>query len=132
LLTQAVDVLHRLCVQPLIAVYDSATVVDRCYALCSLCQKETARLERGAAARSGMYKFTKLPLRSYANGLWTRVCPPELSGLTFLEEQCVARVRAMQCMFKLELGPTGQYAFRSNVCIFPQDPSPLVRICWSV
>ncbi|KAF9061553.1 hypothetical protein BDP27DRAFT_1235039 [Rhodocollybia butyracea] len=28
-------------------------------------------------------------------------------------------------MFKLELGPTGQFASRGNVCIFPQDPSPL-------
>ncbi|KAJ7358058.1 hypothetical protein DFH08DRAFT_687145, partial [Mycena albidolilacea] len=31
-------------------------------------------------------------------------------------------------MFKLELGPTGQYASHGNVCIFPQDPGPLVRI----
>ncbi|KAJ3899405.1 hypothetical protein F5879DRAFT_810954, partial [Lentinula edodes] len=28
-------------------------------------------------------------------------------------------------MFKLELGPSGQYASRGNVCIFPQDPGPL-------
>jgi hypothetical protein len=69
LLTQAVDVLHRICVQPLIAVYDSATVVDGCYALCLLCRKETVRLECGAAACSGMYKFTRLLLRSYANSL---------------------------------------------------------------
>ncbi|KAL1698256.1 hypothetical protein EV121DRAFT_218453, partial [Schizophyllum commune] len=29
-------------------------------------------------------------------------------------------------MFKLELGPAGQFASRGNVCIFPQDPSPLL------
>ncbi|THV02146.1 hypothetical protein K435DRAFT_654040, partial [Dendrothele bispora CBS 962.96] len=28
-------------------------------------------------------------------------------------------------MFKLELGPSGQYASRGNVCIFPQEPGPL-------
>jgi hypothetical protein len=31
-------------------------------------------------------------------------------------------------MFKLELGPTGQYASRGNVCIFPQDPGPFQQI----
>ncbi|KAJ3793507.1 hypothetical protein GGU11DRAFT_691675, partial [Lentinula aff. detonsa] len=29
-------------------------------------------------------------------------------------------------MFKLELGPTGQYASRGNVCILPQEPGPLL------
>ncbi|KAJ3870369.1 hypothetical protein F5051DRAFT_304231, partial [Lentinula edodes] len=66
-----------------------------------------------------------IPLRSYANGLWTGTLPLPLQDLTFLEEQCIARARATKCMFKLELGPTGQYASRGNVCIFPQDPSPL-------
>ncbi|KAJ3889852.1 hypothetical protein GG344DRAFT_50865, partial [Lentinula edodes] len=28
-------------------------------------------------------------------------------------------------MFKLDLGPSGQFASKGNVCIFPQDPSPL-------
>ncbi|KAJ3866049.1 hypothetical protein EV359DRAFT_37435, partial [Lentinula novae-zelandiae] len=28
-------------------------------------------------------------------------------------------------MFKLEFGPSGQYASHGNVCIFPQDPGPL-------
>ncbi|KAF8184083.1 hypothetical protein K438DRAFT_1598658, partial [Mycena galopus ATCC 62051] len=31
-------------------------------------------------------------------------------------------------MFKLELGETGQYASRGNVCIFVQDPGPLLNI----
>ncbi|KAE9388266.1 hypothetical protein BT96DRAFT_744070, partial [Gymnopus androsaceus JB14] len=66
-----------------------------------------------------------IPVRSYANGLWTGSLPPVLQNLTFLEEQCIARARATKCMFKLEIGPTGQYASRGNVCIFPQDPSPL-------
>lgn len=29
-------------------------------------------------------------------------------------------------MFKLEVGPTGQFASRGNVCVFAQDPGPLV------
>ncbi|THU78920.1 hypothetical protein K435DRAFT_699072 [Dendrothele bispora CBS 962.96] len=69
--------------------------------------------------------FVKLPLRSYANGIWTGDLPEPLKDLTFLEEQCIARARSTKCMFKLELGPSGQYASRGNVCILPQDPSPL-------
>ncbi|KAJ6473024.1 hypothetical protein C8R45DRAFT_754378, partial [Mycena sanguinolenta] len=67
----------------------------------------------------------KLPLRSYANGLWTGPCPEELEDLTLLEQQCIARARTTRCMFKLEMGPTGQYASRENVCIFVQEPGPL-------
>ncbi|THU88272.1 hypothetical protein K435DRAFT_608902, partial [Dendrothele bispora CBS 962.96] len=67
----------------------------------------------------------KLPLRSYANGIWVGGLPNELRGLTFLEEQCIARARTTKCMFKLELGASGQYASRGNVCILPQEPGPL-------
>ncbi|KAK6995717.1 hypothetical protein R3P38DRAFT_2425886, partial [Favolaschia claudopus] len=49
-------------------------------------------------------KFQTLPLRSYANGLWLGDVPPELQGLTFLEEQCIARARATKCMYKIKLG----------------------------
>ncbi|THU76456.1 hypothetical protein K435DRAFT_576919, partial [Dendrothele bispora CBS 962.96] len=64
---------------------------------------------------------------SYANGMWTGKLPDALTGLTFLEEQCIARARTTKCMFKLELGPSGQYASRGNVCVLPQDPGPLAR-----
>ncbi|THU84322.1 hypothetical protein K435DRAFT_613976, partial [Dendrothele bispora CBS 962.96] len=66
-----------------------------------------------------------IPVRSYANGIWTGDLPDPLKDLSFLEEQCIARARSTKCMFKLELGPTGQYASCGNVCILPQDPSPL-------
>ncbi|KAJ7930227.1 hypothetical protein B0H13DRAFT_1515601, partial [Mycena leptocephala] len=52
---------------------------------------------------------------SYANGLWIGTVPEEPRDLTFLEEQCIAQVRATKCMYKLALGPSG------NVCILPQD-----------
>ncbi|KAJ6505149.1 hypothetical protein C8R45DRAFT_791046, partial [Mycena sanguinolenta] len=58
---------------------------------------------------------------SYANGLWIGNVPEELKELTFLEEQCIARARATRCMYKLVLGPSGQFAARGNVCILPQD-----------
>ncbi|KAI3998027.1 hypothetical protein K523DRAFT_219239, partial [Schizophyllum commune Tattone D] len=67
-----------------------------------------------------------VPVRSYANGIWCGQIPPELQGLTFMEEQCIARARATRCMFKLEAGPSGQSASRGNACIFAQDPSPLL------
>ncbi|KIK55939.1 hypothetical protein GYMLUDRAFT_174977, partial [Collybiopsis luxurians FD-317 M1] len=63
---------------------------------------------------------------SYTNGLWTGSVPEELKGLTFLEKQCIAHARATKCMFKLELGPTGQYASWGNVCILPHNPGPLL------
>ncbi|KAJ7347069.1 hypothetical protein DFH08DRAFT_700028, partial [Mycena albidolilacea] len=74
------------------------------------------------------HKFIKILLRSYANGLWVGQRPKEREDLTYLEEQCIARARTMRCMFKLEMGPTGQYASRGNVCIFIQDPGPLLTI----
>ncbi|KAJ6494442.1 hypothetical protein C8R45DRAFT_760276, partial [Mycena sanguinolenta] len=72
-------------------------------------------------------KFQTLPLRSYANGLWTGDVPDELRDLTFLEEQCIARARATKCMYKLTLGPTGQLAARGNVCILPQDTTSFLN-----
>ncbi|KAJ7753974.1 hypothetical protein DFH07DRAFT_689627, partial [Mycena maculata] len=91
-------------------------VVEGCYILCALCRREVTHCA-----------FQNIPLRSYANGLWTGVCPEELQGLTFLEEQCIARVRATRCLFKLEFGPDGQYASRGNVCVLAQDPGPFVQ-----
>ncbi|KAK6992266.1 hypothetical protein R3P38DRAFT_2570744, partial [Favolaschia claudopus] len=64
---------------------------------------------------------------SYANGLWIGEVPPELQDLTFLEEQCIARARATRCMYKINLGPTGQLAARGNVCILPQDTSSFLH-----
>ncbi|KAJ7662881.1 hypothetical protein B0H17DRAFT_900657, partial [Mycena rosella] len=80
--------------------------------------------------------FISIPLRSYANGLWIGKIPDELRDMTFLEEQCIARARATKCMYKLSLGPSGQFAARGNVCILPQDstsflnamPAPLSQI----
>ncbi|KAJ7253875.1 hypothetical protein C8J57DRAFT_1004135, partial [Mycena rebaudengoi] len=62
--------------------------------------------------------------------------PEELQDLTFLEEQCIAGARATKCMYKVTLGPSGQFAARGNVCILPQDttsvlsatPVPLFRL----
>ncbi|KAJ7822588.1 hypothetical protein B0H13DRAFT_1508745, partial [Mycena leptocephala] len=127
LLEDAGAVLRDKCKQPLIQVYKPDTIVDERYILCSLCRREVTSARNTQAAMAS-YSFARIPLRSYANGTWTGACPEELKGLTFLEEQCIARCRATRCMFKLELGPNGQYASRGNVCILPQDPGPLLRI----
>ncbi|KAJ7909551.1 hypothetical protein B0H13DRAFT_1551944, partial [Mycena leptocephala] len=52
---------------------------------------------------------------SYANGLWIGKVPSELEDLTFLEEQCIARARTTKCMYKLTMGPSGQFSARGNV-----------------
>ncbi|KAK7046187.1 hypothetical protein R3P38DRAFT_3420690 [Favolaschia claudopus] len=53
--------------------------------------------------------------------------PDELKDLTFLEEHCIARARATKCMYKISLGPSGQFAARGNVCILPQDSSSFLH-----
>jgi len=67
-------------------------------------------------------------LYSFANGFWISDIPDALKGLSFLEEQCIARAQATRCTIKLERGPTGQYASHGNVCIFPQDPCTLINV----
>ncbi|KAL0061500.1 hypothetical protein AAF712_011643 [Marasmius tenuissimus] len=66
-------------------------------------------------------------MKRYANGLWIGDVPTELQGLTFLEEQCIARARATKCMYKLSLTSAGQFAARGNVCVLPQDTSSFLK-----
>ncbi|KAK6977393.1 hypothetical protein R3P38DRAFT_2411670, partial [Favolaschia claudopus] len=115
-LNHAVQSLRESSHQPRIEVFKPSTIIDGCsYVLCHLCNLSVSH-----------NKFQTLPLRSYANGLWIGDVPPELRGLTFLEEQCIARARATRCMYKIKLGPSGQLAARGNVCILPQDTSSFV------
>ncbi|KAK7007250.1 hypothetical protein R3P38DRAFT_2554224, partial [Favolaschia claudopus] len=117
LLERAVENLREVCSQPCIKSYKSSSLIDESiYALCHLCNLSVTH-----------NKFQTIPLRSYANGLWIGEVPPELQGLTFLEEQCIARARATKCMYKISLGPTGQLAARGNVCILPQDTSSFCK-----
>ncbi|THU80474.1 hypothetical protein K435DRAFT_809860 [Dendrothele bispora CBS 962.96] len=92
LLKAAVQELPEKTSQPAIQCFRPETIENDQYCLCSYCKHEIR----------------------YANGMWTGNLPEELRGLTFLEEQCIARARATKCMFELELGPT--------------DPSPLARL----
>ncbi|KAJ7925630.1 hypothetical protein B0H13DRAFT_1862894 [Mycena leptocephala] len=98
LLEDAGAVLRDKCKQPLIQVYKPDTIVDERYILCSLCRREVTSARNTQAAMAS-YSFARIPLRSYANGTWTGACPEELKGLTFLEEQCIARCRATRLCF---------------------------------
>ncbi|KIJ23210.1 hypothetical protein M422DRAFT_85886, partial [Sphaerobolus stellatus SS14] len=73
-------------------------------------------------------KFKKVPLYAYVNNCWLGSVPEELKDLSFLEELCIARARSTRCMIKLEKGPTGQFASKGNVCIFPQEPRSLESV----
>ncbi|KAJ7310996.1 hypothetical protein DFH08DRAFT_974152 [Mycena albidolilacea] len=116
LLNQAVDKLRKTSSQPCIESFRRSSLIhDRNYVLCHLCNLSVSN-----------NKFKTLPVRSYANGLWIGDVPEELMGLTFLEEQCIARARATKCMYKIHLGPGGQLAARGNVCILLQDTSSFV------
>ncbi|KAK7027855.1 hypothetical protein R3P38DRAFT_2526598, partial [Favolaschia claudopus] len=116
LLERAVESLRETFRQPCIECYRPSSLIDEStYVLCHLCNLSVSH-----------NKFQTLPLRSYANGLWIGDVPSELQDLTFLEEQCISRARATRCMYKIQLGPTGQLAARGNVCILPQDTSSFV------
>ncbi|KAK7017228.1 hypothetical protein R3P38DRAFT_3560897, partial [Favolaschia claudopus] len=110
-LNRAVESLRESSHQPHIEAFKPVSLIDQStYVLCHLCNLSVS-----------YNKFQTIPLRSYANGLWIGNVPDELVGLTFLEEQCIARARATKCMYKIKLGPDGQLAARGNVCILPQD-----------
>ncbi|KAK6987596.1 hypothetical protein R3P38DRAFT_2574915, partial [Favolaschia claudopus] len=96
--------------QPRIQSFNPLSLINGAYVLCHLCNTAVSK-----------NSFRSIPVRSYANGLWMGTVPDELKDLTFLEEQCIARARATKCMYKLALGPSGQFAARGNVCILPQD-----------
>ncbi|KAK7062096.1 hypothetical protein R3P38DRAFT_2493729, partial [Favolaschia claudopus] len=126
LLEKAVERLRITSSQPRIETFNRSSLInDSTYVLCHLCNLSVTN-----------NVFRSLPLRSYANGLWIGEVPSELKDLTFLEEQCIARARATRCMYKINLGPTGQLAARGNVCILPQDassfldamPAPLFKL----
>ncbi|KAJ7092461.1 hypothetical protein B0H15DRAFT_777434, partial [Mycena belliarum] len=122
LLDRAVTHLRDVCHQPSIVSFNSLSLEGNSYVLCHLCNSAVSK-----------NCFVSIPLRSYANGLWIGKVPDELLDLTFLEEQWA---RATRCMYKLSLGPSGQFAARGNVCILPQDstsfldamPAPLSQI----
>ncbi|KIJ47100.1 hypothetical protein M422DRAFT_81546, partial [Sphaerobolus stellatus SS14] len=61
---------------------------------------------------------------SYANNCWIGNVPAELEGLTFLEEQCIARARSTHCTVKIE-AEHGPLKSHGNVCIFSQEPRSL-------
>lgn len=92
LLERAVEELRDKTNQPEIQTHRPQSIIDGCYMLCTLCRREVTYLA-----------FRRIPVRSYANGTWVGDIPDELQGLTFLEEQCIARARATRCMFKLEV-----------------------------
>jgi hypothetical protein len=96
LLDKAVAELREISRQPRIEPFNNSSLVRGSYVLCYLCDSAVNK-----------NSFRSIPLRSYANGLWIGTVPEELRGLTFLEEQCIARARATRCMYKLTLGPTG-------------------------
>jgi hypothetical protein len=68
---------HQMNIQP----FEAATVNNGMYTVCHLC-----------ALSIKQDKFISLPVHSYANGLWVGEVPSALQGLTFLEEQCIARI----------------------------------------
>lgn len=47
------------------------------------------------------------------------IVPPELQGLTYVEEQLIARVHPLMSIFKLK--GNAQFGYRGNIINFPQN-----------
>jgi hypothetical protein len=116
LLCETIEKLRMLTGQQHYQAYDEETIQDDQYQVCHLCRPCIQKK-----------KFTTIPLYSYANGCWIGKVPPELQGLTFLEEQCIARARSTHCTAKInaEYGPLKA---KGNVCILPQEPRSLEKV----
>ena len=59
---------------------------------------------------------------SYANNMDVGEIPEELQGLTFIEEQLIARIHPMIVVYKLK---GHQYGYKGNIISFPQDVQEL-------
>ncbi|KZV64794.1 hypothetical protein PENSPDRAFT_587804, partial [Peniophora sp. CONT] len=68
-------------------------------------------------------KRDRVPKLSLVNGNWVGEVPPELRGLTFLEQMLVARLRHNACVLKVHA--SGQYKMRANAVMF-SVPMPKV------
>jgi hypothetical protein len=110
LLESAVAKLCAVSNQACLSCFHPETIKNSCYVLCHSCEKSVSKK-----------RFKEIPTQAHANGLWIGDVPDELQGLSLIEEQCISRVRATRCFFKLSLGPDGQLSSRGNVCILPQD-----------
>jgi len=117
LLESVVNQLKEITSVASIQVFNPATISDSFYKVCHLCKSNITRS-----------KFKTVPLYSYANNCWLGPVPEELVGLSYLEEQCIARARSTRCVIKLKKGESGQFASKGNVCIFPQEPKILMSV----
>ncbi|KAK1229654.1 hypothetical protein PQX77_004252 [Marasmius sp. AFHP31] len=124
LLVKATERLRTLHDQPLI---QSHVSFDGAYNVCRLCWQSVKAK-----------KFVRVPILSWANGCWIGDVPPELSGLTYVEELVIARAHTTKCWAKLNKtgkknsenvasqkmknnDPTAQRVASGNVCIHPHE-----------
>ena len=88
----------------------SGPVLDKkCTRVCSTCLKDLKR--------------NKVPKLALVNGNWVGDVPPELQGLTFLEQMLIGRLRHNACVLKVHA--SGQYKMKSNAVMF-SVPMPKV------
>ncbi|RDX51841.1 hypothetical protein OH76DRAFT_1346286, partial [Lentinus brumalis] len=73
------------------------------------------------ACLNGIKRHT-LPKYALANGRWVGTCPPELQGLTYVEQLLIARNRHSFCVAQVSCG---QRFLASNVIVFGQ---PVARM----
>ena len=76
---------------------------------------------------------SKTPPLSLANNLLLGDVPPELQGLTVVEESMIARCRAKICIIQLKAQensvlPNAQRALHGHIIIYPQKPDNLLHV----
>lgn len=103
-------------------VVDNATGAVSEVSLCTECHRCLLREE--------------VPPLSYSNGLFLGAVPPELEGLTFIEESIIARARAKCWIVHLKedqdsadgpVLPHHQRGFKGHIIAYPQRPESLAE-----
>ena len=93
----------------------------------------TYRLELCSPCLRGLQRES-VPKHALANRLYLGPVPPELGGLTMVEECMIARARAKSWIVKLQetdtdsTTPTAQRALKGHTIIYPQQPDKLVSV----
>lgn len=64
-----------------------------------------------------------MPRLALVNYLFLGPVPPELQGLTYIEEMAIALQVSTKCLSKIKAGPTGQRKATNNLVILPVDTS---------
>lgn len=84
---------------------------------CSKCNEKF--FTKATSKKTCLHSQNLCPLYSKDNDMDPMPVPPELQGLTYVEEQLIAKVHPLISVFKLK--GNHQYGYTGNIINFPQN-----------